>query len=182
MSTSSLIISLEQYKIDNLDKTDIIDRFLDFLGIYSQSAFINDNWEWHITASMLITNPEHSKVLLMFHKKLQKWLQFGGHSDGDSNTLATAIREFHEESGIDIEPDLIGGIFDVDIHDIPADQKWRPVHLHYDILYLACIVEDTPFVMQVDEVDAIRWFDIEWISEYVWEKRMLGMIEKIKTL
>jgi 8-oxo-dGTP pyrophosphatase MutT (NUDIX family) len=68
-------------------------------------------------------NPERTKLLLMMHKKLQKWLQFGGHSDGDSDTLATAIREFHEESGITREPDMIPGIFSVDIHDIPADLK-----------------------------------------------------------
>lgn len=72
---------------------------------------------------MLITNLEHTKVLLMFHKKLQKWLQFGGHSDGDMDTIATAIREFHEESGIIVEPTLFSGIFDIDIHDIPADLK-----------------------------------------------------------
>lgn len=118
----------------------------------------------------------------MFHKKLQKWLQFGGHSDGDDDTLATAIREFHEESGIEMEPEVIGWIFDVDIHDIPADQKWRPAHQHYDILYLASISEDTPFAMQIEEVDDIRWFDIDGISEYVGEKRMLDMMEKIKKL
>lgn len=72
---------------------------------------------------MLISNPEHTKVLLMFHKKLQKWLQFGGHSDGDIDTLATAIREFHEESGIIREPDIFVDIFDIDIHEIPADPK-----------------------------------------------------------
>lgn len=131
---------------------------------------------------MLIMNREKTKVLLMMHKKLQKWLQFGGHSDGDIDTLATAIREFHEESGIEIEPEIIWGIFDVDIHDIPADQKWRPMHQHYDILYLASIPEDTPFAMQIEEVDDIRWFDIDTISEYVGEKRMLDMMEKIKNL
>ena len=118
----------------------------------------------------------------MMHKKLQKWLHFGGHSDWESDTLATAIREFHEESGIEIEPEIIWGIFDVDIHDIPADLKWRPMHQHYDILYLASIPEDTPFAMQIEEVDDIRWFDIDTLSEYVGEKRMLNMMEKIKTI
>ncbi len=131
---------------------------------------------------MLISNPEHTKVLLMFHKKLQKWLQFGGHSDGDIDTLATAIREFHEESGIIREPDIFVDIFDIDIHEIPADPKWRPTHQHYDILYLGVIPEDTPFVRQESEVDDIRWFDIDRIWEYVGEKRMLDMIEKIKLL
>lgn len=118
----------------------------------------------------------------MMHKKLQKWLQFWGHSDGNIDTLATAIREFHEESGITIEPNMIPGIFNVDIHDIPTDLKWRPPHQHYDILYLATIPEDTPFVRQESEVDDIRWFDIVWIEKYVGETRMLDMIEKIQKL
>lgn len=149
---------------------------------FGEVAFQNQNWAGHITASCLVMNPERTKLLLMMHKKLQKWLQFGGHSDGASDTLGTAIREFHEESGIDIEPDMIPGIFSVDIHDIPADLKWRPPHQHYDILYLATIPEDTPFVRQESEVDDIRWFDILWIEKYVGETRMLNMIERIQEL
>jgi 8-oxo-dGTP pyrophosphatase MutT (NUDIX family) len=177
-----LISSILQYQIANPDKKYVMDRFLNLLETHSQAAFVNDNWDWHITASMLITNPDHTKVLLMFHKKLQKWLQFGGHSDGDMDPLATAIREFHEESGIIVEPTIYPDIFDIDIHHIPADLKWRPAHQHYDILYLGVIPEDTPFARQESEVDDIRWFDIDRIWEYVGEKRMLDMLEKIKHL
>ena len=56
------------------------------------------------------------------------------------------------------------------------------MHQHYDILYLASIPEDTPFTRQIDEVDDIRWFDIDTLSEYAREKRMLNMMEKIKNL
>lgn len=117
----------------------------------------------------------------MFHKKLQLWLQFGGHADGEMDIEKVAIREFHEESGIEMEPDIIGGIFDVDIHDIP-ENRGTPMHKHFDILYLGIIPEDTPFAMQIEEVDDIRWFDIDGISEYIGEKRMLDMMEKIKKL
>ena len=55
-------------------------------------------------------------------------------------------------------------------------------HQHYDILYLGIIPEDVPFFCQEDEVDDIRWFDIEWIEKYIEEKRMLHMIKKIRTL
>ena len=118
----------------------------------------------------------------MFHKKFQKWLQFGGHSDGDTDTMATAIREFHEESGIEIAPIIMDDIFNIDIHDIPADLKWRPAHQHYDVLYLGSIPEDTPFTRQESEVDDIRWFDIDGIWEYVGERRILEMLEKIKSM
>ena len=58
----------------------------------------------------------------MLHKKLQLWLQFGGHADGEIDIKNVAIREFHEESGIQIEPMIIDEIFNVDIHDIPENR------------------------------------------------------------
>ncbi len=123
MSTSSLISSLREHSQKFLFQKDNCDKVLSLISEYGEKVFQNQNWGGHITGSMLITNREKTKVLLMMHKKFQKWLQFGGHSDGYTDTLATAIREFHEESGIEIEPEIIGGIFDVDIHDIPADLK-----------------------------------------------------------
>lgn len=174
-----LITSLREHGENFSIQKNTCERIITLIETYGNWAFQNQNWEGHITASLLVTNPEKTKVLLMFHKKLQLWLQFWWHSDGDTDTLATAIREFHEESGIIFEPQVSPKIFDVDIHEIPADLKWRPTHWHYDILYLASIPLDTPFIRQEDEVDDIRWFDIVGISDYVGEKRMLNMMEKI---
>ncbi len=146
-------------------------------------AFENENWEGHITASMLIMNHERTKVLLMFHKKFQKWLQFWGHSDWFSDTFATAVREFHEESWIEVEPVCNGIPFIVDVHDIAPDAKWRPQHNHHDILYLGFIDENTPFSRQESEVDDIRWFDIDSIFDVLWsEVEILSRITKIQSL
>ncbi len=182
MELQTFISSLHQYGENGIPEKKLSEKFIELLQNHAHDAFKNQNWWGHITGSFLIINPEKTKVLLMFHKKFQKWLQFGGHSDGNCDTRATAIREFHEESGIEMEPILLGGIFDIDIHDIPADLKWRPTHQHYDILYLGTIPEDTPFTRQESEVDDIRWFDIEWIWKYIAEERMLNMLKKIKTL
>jgi 8-oxo-dGTP pyrophosphatase MutT (NUDIX family) len=182
MLIDHLIVSLQEYWKLNTQNQSKSDEIIDWIETYGELAFKKENFKWHVTGSLLIMNREKTKVLLMFHKKLQLWLQFGGHADGEIDTENVAIREFHEESGIAIEPEIVWWIFDVDVHDIPADQKWRPMHQHYDILYLATIPEDTPFSMQVEEVDDIRWFDIEGLSEYVGEKRMLDMMEKIKKL
>ena len=77
---------------------EISEKIQSFLNS-SENVFHNFHWEdGHITASMMIVNGEKTKVLLMFHKKLQKWLQFGGHSDDSPDVLGTAIRAFHEES------------------------------------------------------------------------------------
>lgn len=174
-----LITSLREHGENFPIQNNTCEKIITLIDTYGNSAFQNQNWNGHITASMLITNPEKTRVFLMFHKKLQNWLQFGGHSDGYTDALSTAIREFHEESGISMDPIVFPDIFDIDIHDIPADLKWRPAHQHYDILYLGIIPEDTPFARQEDEVDDIRWFDILWIEEYISEDRMLQMCRRI---
>jgi 8-oxo-dGTP pyrophosphatase MutT (NUDIX family) len=182
MSIPSLIASLEQHIQDFPFEKSYTDQTIDWINEYGDFAFVKNNMRGHITGSMLITNTERTKVLLMFHKKLQFWVQFGGHCDGEIDVLAVAIREFHEESGIEIEPVVSDGIFDIHVHYIPVDAKWTPPHIHHDILYLATIPEHTPFVRQESEIDDIRWFDIEWIEKYIAEERMLYMMDKIKQL
>ena len=177
---NSLIVSLQRHASRFPDEKIFCDATIAWIQKYREFAFVKDNLEGHITASMLITNIEKTKVLLMFHKKLQMWVQFGGHADGESNTLSVAIREFHEESGIDIEPDISPDIFVVDVHTIPLHGS-RPLHKHFDIMYLASIPDTTPFSRQEEEVDDIRWFDIADIENTLWEKWMVSRIRKIAT-
>jgi len=54
----------------------------------------------HVTGSAWIVSPDRSQTLLTLHRKLGKWLQLGGHADGDPNLLAVAMREAVEESGL----------------------------------------------------------------------------------
>jgi 8-oxo-dGTP pyrophosphatase MutT (NUDIX family) len=177
----TLIASLQEYGNLNAQNQSKADDIIDWITKYGEFAFQRENLDGHITGSLLIMNEKKTKVLLMFHKKLQMWLQFGGHADGEIDIQNVAIREFHEESGIDIEPTMMDDIFNVDVHDIP-ENRWTPPHKHLDILYLGIIPEDTPFSRQESEVDDIRWFDLEWIEKYIGEKRMLDMIEQIKIM
>lgn len=186
----NLLDSLQKHIERFPSEKDFSIQMIDFLKKNGEQSFHNWNWDdWHITASMLIVNQEKTKVLLMFHKKLQRWLQFGGHSDDSSDVLSTALREFHEESGIIEEPgifryasdDLIP-IFDLDIHDIPADAKWRPYHKHYDIRFLGMIPDTVHLERQEEEVDDIRWFDIATVESVIQEVWLTRMIQKIKNL
>lgn len=116
----------------------------------------------------------------MLHKKFQRWQQFGGHCDGETDVRNVAFREFHEESGIEIDPEIQDNIFLIDVHDIPLDAKGRKEHYHFDIMYLWVIDESTPFSRQIEEVDDIRWFDIVWIEQFV-EDDMFQKIKRIHT-
>lgn len=181
MTFPDLISSLHQHGEKFPSEQDFCIQIIDWIQRYEEFAFVKDNLEGHLTGSMVITNPARTKVLLMLHKKFQRWQQFGGHCDGEIDARNVAIREFHEESGIDIEPEIIGDIFLVDIHDVPLDAKWRPPHYHFDLMYLGIIDESTPFSRQVAEVDDIRWFDIAGIEQFV-ESDMVKRIGKISTM
>ena len=91
----------------------------------------------HITGSALLVSADGNRVLMNHHKFLNIWICFGGHADGERNILNVALREAIEESGIeDIEP-VQTVIFDVDVHDIPANpKKDEPPHKHFDLRYL----------------------------------------------
>lgn len=181
MPFSSLISSLLIHGQTDPSEKEFCDEIISWIEKYQDFAFLKDNTHGHITASMMITNPEHTRVLLMFHKKLQMWVQFWGHCDGEIDTLSVAIREFHEESGISFEPTLVGGIFHVDVHNIP-EYRTTAKHKHYDIMYLGEIPDTIEFSRQEAEVDDIRWFDIDGIENTLWEKWMVSRIQKIKTL
>ncbi|MBP9779807.1 NUDIX hydrolase [Candidatus Gracilibacteria bacterium] len=179
MNAKSLVETLQKYQERFPLERESCSKTISLLEKYGDDCYENQHWEGHITASMIIINPEKTKTLLMLHKKFNKWLQFGGHSDGDPDTFATALREFHEESGIEVEPECNGEIFFVDVHPISADLKGRPSHFHHDIMYLGIIGEDTPFSRQEDEVDDIRWFSLDGIEQYL-DSNMMERIHKIR--
>ena len=68
----------------------------------------------HITGSAWVMDMAGERVLLAHHRKLGRWLQPGGHSDGNPDTLAVALREAREESGLNVRA-LDDAIFDINV-------------------------------------------------------------------
>jgi 8-oxo-dGTP pyrophosphatase MutT (NUDIX family) len=131
----------------------------------------------HITGSAFIINNERTHILLTHHKKLNRWLQLGGHADGDSDILRVALREAVEESGLtDVHP-VMDGIFDVDVHAIPA-HKNDAEHYHYDIRYLCQADSRIPLIIS-DESHDLVWVPVQSILHYTEEQSILRMVYKI---
>jgi len=130
---------------------------LDFLST-SEHVFERSHSCGHITASCLLLNKERTHGLMMHHKKLDQWFQLGGHCDGDSDTLAVAIKEAQEESGIHSIIPLSPDIFDIDIHWIPSNPK-ESGHYHSDVRYLLGVNSDEN-IIQNSESKELRWISM----------------------
>ncbi|MDP1678215.1 MAG: NUDIX hydrolase [Bacteroidota bacterium] len=131
----------------------------------------------HITASALIVNKQRTHTLMTHHQKLDKWLQLGGHSDGDTNTFNVALREALEESGLKTIKPISENIFDVDVHEIPA-RKNEPAHYHYDIRFLF-EADNTEDLILTNESNDLQWIPLEHMEEYTTEESVMRMVRKI---
>ena len=131
----------------------------------------------HVTGSAWVVDHERTHALLTHHAKLDKWLQMGGHCDGDSDVLRVALREVEEESGLtEVETLLGGAIFDVDAHEIPARGD-TPAHIHHDIRFLFAADRALPLRIS-DESHDLRWVRLEEIPTLNTDESVLRMLRK----
>ena len=128
----------------------------------------------HITGSAWLVNRTGDRVLLTHHRKLGRWLQPGGHCDGDPNTLEVALREAREESALEVRA-LDEDIFDLDVHLIPARGD-EPAHYHYDVRFLVQAMEDRFRVSE--ESRALAWVPADRVGVFSNVESVLRMARK----
>lgn len=174
MNKSKIIQQLKTYQTPFAEEREFIPRFLELLE--SNTAFERTNMPGHITGSAWILNKTKDQILLVHHAKLNKWVQPGGHADGDENILQVALREAEEETGIKSYK-VIETIFDIDIHTIPT-RKDFPEHQHYDIRFLLTADENEPIVVSEESHD-VKWIATSELEEYTMERSVLRMKEKL---
>lgn len=132
----------------------------------------------HFTASAFVLSPDREQTLLVFHGKLKRWLQPGGHVEAsDPTILHAARREIAEEVGLVELPLATEGILDLDVHMIPP-LKSDPAHEHFDVRF-AFVARDLNFVAGDDALSA-RWFDLKSIDEATSDRSVMRAIEKLR--
>ncbi len=122
-----------------------------------QDPFLRDRSAGHFTASSWLVDREGGRTLLTHHRKLGRWLQLGGHADGDRDLAAVALREAQEESGLTglrVERRL----FDLDRHWIP-DRHDVAGHWHYDARYVVRAGACEDYIVSGESID-LAWRDI----------------------
>lgn len=161
VNRDSLIRAIETYdtpvREENLFRT----PFLELLQ--HPQAYHRNHLPGHITGSAWIIDLSKKFALLTHHAKLNKWLQPGGHADGDENILNVSLREAIEETGLKDFKLLRNGIFDLDIHPIPARKEF-PEHFHYDVRFLLGADKEEPLLMS-EESHALRWVPIDQLKD-----------------
>lgn len=116
----------------------------------------------HVTGSAWLLDPTGQRVLLTHHRRLGKWIQLGGHADGDPSVLAIAIREAREESGIAAIRAVTEEIFDLDVHLNPAGPD-SVAHRHFDIRFLLEAHQDHRITVS-NESNALAWFTADEVD------------------
>jgi 8-oxo-dGTP pyrophosphatase MutT (NUDIX family) len=112
----------------------------------------------HLTASLMVLDPDRRRVLLTLHRKGRFWVQLGGHCEiGDTGLEATALREGREESGI-ADLHLLPGPVDLDRHVLAT--AFGRCREHLDVAYAAIAAADAAPVVS-DESDDVAWWPLD---------------------
>lgn len=164
---------LHRYREGHPEQDETVERFIALLAEHAD-CYQRSCWAGHITGSAWIVDPVGERVLLTHHRKLDRWLQPGGHSDGDPDTLAVALREAEEETGLIVTP-VETSIFDIDVHPIPARGP-EPEHFHFDVRF--ALRADTIDYTVSDESHDLAWVPIERVHEWTDEDSVLRMARK----
>ncbi|MGN2252069.1 NUDIX hydrolase [Frateuria sp. GZRe12] len=135
--------------------------FLQFLAS-ADEVFERSHPPGHFTGSAWLVSADGERVLLTHHRKLGRWLQLGGHADGDRDLARVALREAEEESGLGdlvVEPE----IFDLDRHLIPARGE-VPAHWHFDVRYVVRATGSEAFAVSEESLD-LAWRSIRTVAQ-----------------
>lgn len=174
---------LERYLERHPDELIMVDHIRQFVRVH-EDCFERTCLEGHITASAWVVSEDHQNALFTHHAKLDRWLQLGGHSDGQTDPFQVALREAREESGMERFREASGADvplpLDVDVHCIP-ERGAEPAHLHLDVRYLL-IAEAGQRLIVTEESNDLRWIPVSEIAQRFDEESLLRMARKAPAL
>ncbi len=178
MHREQLIKQLLKYESPYPEEMTFIGQFLDLLQ--HPRAYFRDHLPGHMTGSAWITDSSHSQVLLTHHAKLLRWLQPGGHADGDEDILRVSLKEGEEETGL-VLTKVPPSPFDIDIHPIPARSMF-PEHLHYDIRF-HFVADPKAALKPIEESLEVAWVRLGKLSSVIGNNlSILRMADKTQRL
>jgi 8-oxo-dGTP pyrophosphatase MutT (NUDIX family) len=134
----------------------------------------------HLTGSAWVVDRGLQHVVLMHHRKLGKWLQLGGHADGDPDLRRVALREAREESGLSRIELARASIFDLDVHEIP-ERPNEPAHIHYDVRFAFFADAGAPLFAS-EESSEVAWVPIARVEHLGIDDSLRRLVVKTPAL
>ena len=151
-SLGRVVAALEGLVPADAGQAELRERMVHFASTHPDALWRSCH-DGHFTASSLVVDARAEQVLVLFHAKLQRWLQPGGHIDGNADLAASALREATEETGIDGLRVVVPAV-DLDVHEVRPPRE-HP-HLHLDVRYVVLAPEGATAVAN-HESEALRW-------------------------
>jgi 8-oxo-dGTP pyrophosphatase MutT (NUDIX family) len=174
-SRETLLIELRKHSPAGAHEAAMLERIIRFVEGH-ENCFERSLAAGHVTGSAWVVDQDRSHVLLTHHRKLDKWLQPGGHADGDPDVLRVALREVEEESGLSVVSPVSEAIFDVDAHCIPA-RGAEPEHVHYDVRFLIEADRSRPLRISHESKD-LAWVPLVRVGELNTDDSVMRMVSK----
>ena len=136
----------------------------------------------HVSGSAWVVNPTRDYVMLMHHRKLNMWLQPGGHADGDNDILRVVLKETSEESGIDLSNIFLVSedVFDVDVHTV-YESEHEQRHVHFDVRFLVEVDDHVP-IPGNDESHDIGWIPLDEVPRFNNARSIFRLVQKTRQL
>jgi 8-oxo-dGTP pyrophosphatase MutT (NUDIX family) len=179
MNCHNLIQQLQAHKAFDEHEHAMAVALLQFVQTYENCA-ARELQVGHLTGSAWIVDQDLTHTLLTHHRKLNLWVQLGGHVEDDADMLSASWREAREESGLQNLRLFVPDIFDIDIHTIPARNN-EPEHFHYDIRYAFQADRHAPLTVS-SESRELAWVALDKIEELTTEESVLRMVRKTAQL
>ena len=179
MSRASLLAELATYQPRDARERTMTDDLIAFVSAHPE-CFERSLAVGHVTASAWVTDPTGAAALLTHHRKLGRWLQLGGHADGDADVRRVALREAVEESGVTAIRFASPSIYDVDIHRIPA-RPGEPEHWHYDVRFAFFAARNAPLSVSAESHE-LRWIPLDRLDAFAVDESVRRLARKTPDL
>lgn len=173
---------LKSYRPYNEQEKATKEIMLQYIELFNDTILSRENRLAHFSASSMILNEAHTKVLMVYHNIYKSWSWTGGHADNQADMLYVAMKEAKEETGLKelrLLKEGLWGIEALPVWEHFKNGSYVPTHIHLNFSYLFEAREDQLLHIKEDENSGVMWIALDELEAYVNEKQMLPIYQKL---